>query len=316
MKYLITGVAGFIGSSIAAALLEDGNEVIGIDCFIDYYPRRIKENNLSILRDFSSFKFIDKNLNDIDLNEYLNDIDVVFHQAAQAGVRASWGKDFDIYTYNNIQATQKLLEAAKGKDVKIIYASSSSVYGETTHLPMKECHPTQPLSPYGVSKLAAENLCVLYSKNFRVKTASLRYFTVYGPKQRPDMAFHRFCKSILTDKEIVIYGDGEQTRDFTFIKDAVMANIQTSKSECEGAVYNIGGGARISVNEVLKILEDIAGKKAKIIYSEKQKGDVTHTYADTSKAKSEIGFSPSFPLAEGLRQELLWVEQNIKNGIL
>lgn len=316
MNYIVTGAAGFIGSSICEELLKNGDDVLGIDCFIDYYPKKIKENNLKTLFDYTRFKFIDKNINQIDLSELLGGVDVIFHQAAQAGVRASWGKDFDIYTYNNIQGTQKILEACKGKNIKIIYASSSSVYGETTHLPMKEEHPTQPLSPYGVSKLAAEHLCVLYTKNFKLHTCSLRYFTVYGPKQRPDMAFHKFCKAILTGKEILIYGDGKQTRDFTFIKDAVNANILASKKGTEGAVYNIGGGSRISINEVLTLLEDISGKKVKVIYSEKQKGDVTHTYADTTRAKTEIGFSPNFPLKEGLKQELLWVENGLKSGLL
>lgn len=316
MRHIITGVAGFIGSSLAEELIKQGDDIIGIDCFIDYYPKKIKENNLKNLFDSKKFSFIEKNLNDIPAEVFTDGVDVIFHQAAQAGVRASWGKDFDIYTYNNIQATQKILEACKNTKTRIVYASSSSVYGETTRLPMCEKHPSQPLSPYGVSKLAAENLCVLYTKNFNVHTNSLRYFTVYGPRQRPDMAFHKFCKAILAGKEINIYGDGEQTRDFTFIKDAVNANILASKKGVSGAVYNIGGGSRISVNKVLELLEDLSGKKIKVVYNEKQKGDVTHTYADTSKAKSEIGFSPDYPLKEGLKLELQWVENGVREGIL
>ncbi|HPB31407.1 MAG TPA: NAD-dependent epimerase/dehydratase family protein, partial [Candidatus Sumerlaeota bacterium] len=212
MTKIVTGAAGFIGSSIARRLLEIGEDVIGIDCFIDYYPRAIKESNLASLKDFSNFRFIEANIVDLDLSPFLDAADGIFHQAAQAGVRASWGSDFAIYTRNNILATQKILEAVKGRDIRVVYASSSSVYGETRKLPMSEDDIPRPVSPYGVSKLAAEHLCVLYHTNFGVPAVSLRYFTVYGPRQRPDMAFHRFLKAIIMGEEIVLYGDGEQTR--------------------------------------------------------------------------------------------------------
>ncbi len=312
MKCVVTGCAGFIGSSLAARLLEQGHEVRGIDCFIDYYPRIIKEENLTPLREYEGFTFMPENLLQLNLNEVVEGADVIFHQAAQAGVRSSWGTQFDIYTDNNILATQRVLESLIEPDIPLIYASSSSVYGETTLLPMQEEHPTHPLSPYGVSKLAAENLCHLYRENFGVRTVALRYFTVYGPRQRPDMAFHRFIRAILTDNPIIIYGDGNQTRDFTYISDAVEANIQAFRSGQWGKVYNIGGGTRISINEVISLIEQITGKKAKIKYQESQRGDVTHTYADTTRARNEIGFSPKMNLNEGLAREVEW----IKNVIL
>jgi len=311
MTKLVTGAAGFIGSTIAQRLLKQGEEIIGVDCFIDYYPRSIKEKNLRPLKDFSSFTFLEQNIIDLDLNKTLEGVDGIYHQAAQAGVRASWGRDFEIYTTNNILATQKLLEAIKGRDIRLVYASSSSVYGETRKIPMQEQDLPAPVSPYGVSKLAAEHLCRLYWKNFRVETVSLRYFTVYGPRQRPDMAFHRFLKAILTDGEIEIYGDGEQTRDFTYIDDAVRANLLAMEKGTPGGVYNIGGGSRISVNKVIEKMERILGKKARVKRGERQKGDVTHTYADTTRAREELGFIPEADMEESLSGEARWIRENI-----
>ena len=311
MAKLITGVAGFIGSSIARRLLETGEKVIGIDCFIDYYPRSIKEKNLEQLKSCASFQFIEKNIVDLDFQTILQNVDGVFHQAAQAGVRASWGKDFEIYTKNNILATQKLLEAVKGRDIKVVYASSSSVYGETKKIPMNEDDLPRPVSPYGVSKLAAEHLCRLYWKNFNVHTVSLRYFTVYGPRQRPDMAFHRFLKAIMTGGTIELYGDGKQTRDFTFISDAVKANLSAMHKGKPGEVYNIGGGSNVSVNQTIEIMEKILERKAKVNRMERQKGDVTHTSANTSKAAEDLGYSPETELEEGLAREAEWLEKYI-----
>ncbi|HOE63878.1 MAG TPA: GDP-mannose 4,6-dehydratase [Candidatus Sumerlaeota bacterium] len=311
MVKLITGVGGFIGSSLAQRLLQNGEDVVGVDCFIDYYPREIKEKNLRPLRDYSTFAFIEKNILELDFPKILDGIDGIYHQAAQAGVRASWGEDFGIYTKNNILATQKLLEAVKESRVRVVYASSSSVYGETKKIPMQEDDLPNPVSPYGVSKLAAEHLCRLYWKNFRVPTVSLRYFTVYGPRQRPDMAFHRFLKAIMKGEEITLYGDGEQTRDFTFIKDAVDANLLAMEKGQSGGVYNIGGGSQVTINHCIESMEIIVGKKANVKRLERQKGDVTHTYADTSRAQKKLGFQPSTPLEEGLRLEAKWIQDNI-----
>ena len=310
MKCLVTGAAGFIGSHISERLVKEGYQVVGIDSFLDYYPRETKEKNLEKLRKDPSFTFIEDDLLRIDLKDLLKNISYVFHQAAQAGVRASWGDDFSIYTRSNILATQKLLEACKELPVKkFIYASSSSVYGDSDDLPLKEESLPKPVSPYGVTKLAAEHLCCLYGKNFSIPTVSLRYFTVYGPRQRPDMAFNRFFRAILQHKPLAIYGDGEQTRDFTFISDAVEANLLAMKAEGTGEVFNIGGGSRVTVNRVLAIIQKITGKTADIDYQEVQKGDVKHTLADTSKAQKILGYSPRVRLEEGLEREYEWIDE-------
>ena len=311
MASVVTGVAGFIGSSLAEKLLERGEQVIGIDCFIDYYPRALKEKNLKGLLANARFRFIEQNLVDVDIASLLADVNVVYHQAAQAGVRASWGKDFSIYTRNNILATQRLLEALKGTKIKLVNASSSSVYGEVATLPMRETDIPQPVSPYGVTKLAAEHLCCLYARNYGVEAVSLRYFTVYGPRQRPDMAFHRFIKAMLRGEEIEIYGNGEQTRDFTYIQDAVSANLLAAERGQRGEVYNIGGGARITVNHVLELLERLTKKPARVRYRDPQKGDVTHTYADTQKAQENLLFKPTTTLEEGLKRQIEWMQKEI-----
>ncbi len=311
MRALVTGCAGFIGSHLAERLIEEGYKVIGIDCFSDYYSRGIKEKNMEKLMESDSFHFVELDITQTNLVELLNGADYIFHQAAQAGVRASWGKNFKVYTDNNILATQMLLEAAKDVDIrKFIYASSSSVYGDVPSLPMKETDTPKPISPYGVSKLAGEQLCHLYWKNFGVPTISLRYFTVYGPRQRPDMAFHKFIKAILRGEKIVIYGDGNQTRDFTYVSDIVDANILAANSDYNGDVFNIGGGSRVSLVDAIRELEKIIGKKAILQHIEKQKGDVTDTYADITKAKNLLGYNPKVSIGEGLRKEVKWINSS------
>lgn len=288
--------------------------MIGVDCFIPYYPRELKEANLAGARKSATFTFREADICDYFAEpEALNGVDVVFHQAAQAGVRASWGSDFEIYTRNNILGTQKLLEACKArKNVRLVYASSSSVYGETRKFPMSEDDLPSPVSPYGVSKLAAEHLMRLYHVNYGVHAVSLRYFTVYGPRQRPDMAFHRLCRSVLAGDEFPMYGDGEQTRDFTYIDDIVQANIDAAERGRAGGVYNLGGGTRISMNEVIAMIEEIAGRKANIRHETRQRGDVTHTAADVARARRDFGFAPRFDLRAGLTCELGFVEKLLK----
>jgi len=309
MKCLVTGAAGFIGSSLSEELIRLGHQVVGVDCFLDYYPRMFKEANLEQLRASSQFTLVEQSILEADLDSLLSGVEVVFHLAAQAGVRASWGKNFEIYTENNIRATQRLLEACKDiKLKKFIYASSSSVYGEVRSLPMKETDYPSPVSPYGVSKLAAEHLVYLYWKNFNIPTISLRYFTVFGPRQRPDMAFHKFLAASLMNKPIELYGSGEQTRDFTYIADIVRAHILAVESSAEGEVFNIGGGNRLSLASAIAVIEQIVGRKLTIATRPAQKGDASHTYADISKAANILGFQPMVSIREGLEREFVWLK--------
>ena len=318
---LVTGVAGFVASHLAERLLSQGHFVLGIDCFTDYYSRVIKQQNLEKLRAHPQFGFVEGDLLQLDLAALLANpcensmglnghIDYVFHLAAQAGVRASWGRSFEIYTRNNILATQLLLEAAKQTSLKrFVYASSSSVYGDAETYPTPESLTPHPVSPYGVSKLAGEHLCQLYWYNYRVPTVSLRYFTVYGPRQRPDMGFHKLIVALLQNSEFEVYGNGEQTRDFTYVDDAVRGTIAAALSDSVGEVFNIGGGSRVTLSQVIRHLESILKQRAKVKYIADQKGDVRHTAADISKAQRLLRYTPSVPLVEGLARETRWLEQ-------
>jgi nucleoside-diphosphate-sugar epimerase len=306
MKALVTGCAGFIGSTLTDRLLAEGYEVIGIDRFADYYPREIKERNIAGAIGNPHFTLIEEDILQV---EAFPEVDYVFHLAAQAGVRASWGKSFEVYTRDNIQATQRLLEFYKGTDIrKFVYSSSSSVYGDTD-LPMREDHMAQPVSPYGVTKLAAEHLCSLYWKNYRVPTVSLRYFTVYGPRQRPDMGINKFVRAVLHDEAITLFGDGTQTRDFTYIDDIVEANVLAARSDIRGEVFNIGGGNRISVNDLIAAIEEVVGKMATIEHAAEQKGDVKDTWADTRKAEELLGWHAKTGITRGLKRYVLWIQQ-------
>jgi nucleoside-diphosphate-sugar epimerase len=308
MKALVTGAAGFIGSHLSAALLDSGATVTGIDCFTDYYPRELKEGNLAALKGRPGFELVEAALHDIDLKPILGGITHIFHLAAQAGVRKSWGRDFDVYTRNNVEATQRLLEALVGMPIqKYVYASSSSVYGDHVPLPMREDTYLQPLSPYGVSKLAAEHLGNLYCANYGVPAVSLRYFTVYGPRQRPDMGFQRFLTAVRDGRPITVYGDGEQTRDFTFVSDIVAANMAAAAQGRPGSVYNIGGGSRVTLNHVLELIRRVTGKTVAVQREPEQKGDMRHTYADTSAARRDLDFNPQVTLENGLDQQYRWL---------
>ncbi len=308
MNALITGAAGFVGSHLAERLLDRGARVTGIDCFTDYYARSLKEANLSSVAGRTGFALVESAIQDADLSALLDGVTHVFHLAAQAGVRRSWGHDFRVYTVNNVEATQALLEAAVGRPIeKLVYASSSSVYGDDTPIPMREDALPRPLSPYGVTKLAAEHLCDLYSTNHGVRATSVRYFTVYGPRQRPDMGFNRFLRAALQDAPITVYGDGEQTRDFTYVDDAVTATILAAERGVPGRAYNIGGGSRVSINDVLRLIEQLSGRRLDIRREAPQKGDMRDTYADTSRARADLGFAPSTSLADGLAAEYRWL---------
>jgi UDP-glucuronate 4-epimerase len=299
-KVLVTGCCGFIGSNLCQTLLADGYHVIGIDAFTSNYERWIKERNLQPLKQLDNFYFIEGNLATFQIAPLLDKVDYVFHLAAIPGVRTSWGESFTKYVENNILVTQMILEAVKDSSVqKMVYASSSSVYGGMTG-PTDEQQTPHPISPYGVTKLAAEHLCQLYARNFRVPVISLRYFTVFGPRQRPDMAFHKMIYAVLQDHPLTIFGDGEQSRDFTFIKDAVAANISAMESPYSGEVFNIGGISHLRVNEVITIIEKLTGKKAKRHYLPEQPGDPKHTWANITKAKTMLQYDPQFDVEKGI----------------
>ena len=304
---LVTGVAGFIGSNLAERLLADGWQVTGVDCFTDYYARSVKERNLAALQAYPRFAFVEADLATADLAPLVKGADVVFHEAGQAGVRASWGASFEVYTHDNILATQALLEAVKGNGVhRFVYASSSSIYGDVETLPIREDTLPHPVSPYGVTKLAAEHLCNLYRANWGVPAVSLRYFTVYGPRQRPDMAFHKFIRAMLRDEPLSLYGGGEQTRDFTFVDDVVEANVRAVDAP-PGGVFNISGGSRVTVNQVIATLEDLIGRPARLDRQGWQAGDQHHTWADASAARQALGFAPKVGLRDGLAAEVAWL---------
>jgi nucleoside-diphosphate-sugar epimerase len=305
MNCLVTGASGFVGSHLCERLIERNCSVVGIDSFEDFYPRWIKEKNISALMKEERFELIPEDINSVDIDTLLEKSDCVFHLAAQAGVRESWGDHFSVYAKNNIETTQRLLESAKDhKITKFIYASSSSVYGMCPDLPMAETSSLYPLSPYGVTKLAAEHLCFLYFKNFGIPTVSLRFFTVYGPRQRPDMAFHKFLKAIGEDEKITVYGDGKQTRDFTYVGDVIDACLSAVDMGKSGEVYNIGGGSQESLEAIFPHLENICGKEFEIEWAQRQKGDVLHTFAKIEKAKKDLDYSPKTRIEYGLQEEL------------
>ena len=314
---VVTGCAGFIGSSLCDRLLADGRTVVGIDSFEDYYPRTLKEANLAAARMESRFTLVEANILDLaegrdahpPLAELLTGADCVYHLAAQAGVRASWGTSFEVYARNNVLATQQLLEACVAAGVpKVVYASSSSVYGDAQVLPLVETARCQPRSPYGVTKLAGEHLCWLYQVSHALDTVALRLFTVYGPRQRPDMAFHKFIRALLDGREIAIYGDGTQTRDFTYVGDIVEAFVRARPAPA-GAVMNVGGGHRVSLSDAIATLGEIIGVEPKVVARGKQPGDVRDTWADISRAEELMGYAPTTSLPTGLAQEVRWLRE-------
>jgi UDP-glucuronate 4-epimerase len=306
-KALVTGCAGFIGSHLTESLLEDGHEVLGVDCFNDNYRRADKRANLARAHDHDGFDLLPADLVQADCRALLEECDVVYHLAGEPGVRGSWGQRFDRYTHHNVAATQRLLEAARAvPGRRFVYASSSSVYGDALALPTREDVTPQPLSPYGVTKLAAEHMCLLYLQEHDVDTVALRYFSVYGPRQRPDMAFRRFCEAIAAGRPIELFGDGRQTRDFTYVADIVAATRAAGEGSASG-VCNVGGGSRVSLNRTLELLAGIAGRPLDVRRGERESGDVQDTGADISRARAVLGFAPSVSVEDGLAAEFAWV---------
>ncbi|MCW2500161.1 MAG: NAD-dependent epimerase/dehydratase [Frankiales bacterium] len=310
MKALVTGAAGFLGSHLATRLLAEGHEVVGVDCITPYYDPLDKMSALAPLLGEDGFCWLTDDLATASLAPLLEGVDVVFHQAGQPGVRASWGEDFSGYVRNNILATQRLLEAMAAVGVpKLVHASSSSVYGDALRLPTSEQDLPAPVSPYGVSKLSAEQLGRAYASSMGIDVTALRYFTVYGPGQRPDMAFRLFCEAVFDGRPITMFGDGGQTRDFTFVEDAVEANMLAATKGKPGAVYNIGGGSRVSLAECLDTLQVVSGKTVLVDRQADRLGDVRHTGADTSLAHADLGYAPKTTLIDGLAAEWMWVDE-------
>jgi UDP-glucuronate 4-epimerase len=305
---LVTGACGFIGSNLCHSLLLDGYSVVGVDAFTENYGREIKKRNSIFLEEFDSFKLLECDLLNIDLAKLVHGADVIFHLAGQPSVHNSWGKDFEIYSKRNVILTQKLLRAAQeAKTPRFVNSSSSSVYGRVVSTPTKESDEKSPISPYGVTKLAAENLVTLYGSEFGMSTVSLRYFTVYGPRQRPDMAFNRLIQAGQTGKIFPLHGDGSQIRDFTFVGDVVEANKLAAFSEVSpGSVFNIGGGSPISLNQVISSLEEIMDLKIEIEESPLGPGNPMVTTADCTAAGSELGWKPKMNIYEGLKAQVLW----------
>jgi UDP-glucose 4-epimerase len=322
MRAVVTGCAGFIGSSLTDRLLAQGWDVVGVDSFDGYYSRDIKEANLVDARRHPAFTLVEADLvelasvegatrTDASLSEIVGSADHVYHLAAQPGVRGSWGRSFETYARNNVLATQLLLECAKEAGVgSFVCASSSSVYGDAATLPMDESAECRPFSPYGVTKLASEHLARLYARNFGVPTVSLRFFTVYGPRQRPDMAFHRFIRAVLQDQPIEVFGDGSQTRDFTYVSD-IVDGIVAAPAASAGAVLNLGGGSRVTLSEALDVLGTVMGREIHVQRSDKQAGDVADTWAAVGRARDTIGFVPKIGLAKGLAAEYEWLRSTL-----
>jgi UDP-glucuronate 4-epimerase len=314
MKALVTGCAGFIGSQLTELLLARGDEVVGIDCFNDNYGRPQKLENLRNFSDRENFEFVPIDLARGDLDELVADRDTVFHLAAEPGVRSSWGARYHQYVHNNILATQHLLDAAKDRPgLRVVYASSSSVYGDAIERPTTENAKTDPRSPYGQTKLSAEQLCALYHYNFGLDFVALRYFTVFGPRQRPDMAFHIFCRAALLGEPLIVFGDGRQTRDFTYVGDVVAATAAAADAELDqDRIFNIGGGAATSIRAVLEMIGEISGAELDVVYQDNELGDVKDTAADTTLARKVLDFAPQVGVREGLEAEFEWLQARTK----
>lgn len=306
-RVVVTGAAGFIGSHLCERLLADGHEVVGVDSYTDYYDRALKEQNLERARTHANFALEEVDLVDGDLRAPLAGAKIIFHLAGQPAVRPSWGSHFDRYVRDNILATQRLLEASRNLELdRLVFAGSSSVYGNAEVFPTKETTLPRPISPYGMTKLAAEHLTMVYMRNFGIPAVSLRYFTVYGPRQRPDMAFSRFMHALADGEEIEVLGDGEQTREFTYVSDAVDGTVKAAAADVVGQIINLGGGSRVTVNRVLDTLEDISGMKARRRSLPTAPGDPRHTGASINLARERLGWEPRVSLRDGLIEQWEW----------
>lgn len=306
-RFLVTGAAGFLGSHLCEHLIASGHEVVGVDCFTDFYSRDLKEDNLRALRDEPDFSLLELDLSCDDLDGLLEGIDGVVHLAAQAGVRGSFGEGFEPYLANNIRATQRLLEAAvEHPPVSFTYASSSSVYGNAAKYPTNEQTPRQPVSPYGMTKASTEDLAAVYHRCYGVPVVGLRYFTAYGPRQRPDMAFTRFLKRALRNEPLPIYGDGRQIREFSYVGDIVAGTVAAAHYGRPGSVYNIGGGQPVELIDAIHTIEELIGRPIRLDWRDALIGEARQTGCDSSLAQRELGFAAETGLREGLLRQLEW----------
>ena len=310
-RYLVTGCAGFIGSHLAEALLAEGHDVVGLDSFSDYYPRSVKEENVAAARAGERFRLLEADLAEEPLERHLAGVAGIFHLAAQPGVRGSWGTSFAQYVRDNLLATQRLLEAASAARARVVFASSSSVYGNAAAYPTPEDTRPRPISPYGVTKLGCEHLAAAYAAEARADAVALRYFTVYGPRQRPDMAFTRIVRALVEGAEFRVFGTGEQSRDVTYVADAVSAAIAAMERAPAGAVYNVGGGTEASLREVVAILERLAGRRLDARHEPAAAGDVRRIAADTSRIRAELGWAPTTSLEQGLEAQFAWAAATV-----
>jgi UDP-glucuronate 4-epimerase len=308
-RYVVTGCAGFIGSHLTELLLARGDEVVGVDSFSDYYARADKEANLASARPDPRFRLVAADLAEVDVAPLLDGAAGVFHLAAQPGVRSSWGDSFAIYLKDNILATQRLFEAAVQRDVRVVMASTSSIYGNAEAYPTREDAVPQPVSPYGVTKVACERLASVYAGSFGLDVVSMRYFTVYGPRQRPDMAFTRLLTALIDGEAFPMYGSGEQSRDFTFVDDAVDATARAMASGVSGRIYNVGGGSEASMNAIVRLCEEVSGERLEVRNEEVAAGDVRRTAADTTQIRTDLGWAPRTSLREGLGAQLAWLRE-------
>lgn len=312
MRIVLTGAAGFIGSHLAGRLVAEGHEVVGIDAFTDYYDPRIKQANLRALETSPAFRLVTADLVTADLEPLVAECDVIFHLSGQPGVRTSWGAQFLLHLERNVLATQRLLEAVRGRGLqKLVFASSSSVYGKSQHHAATEDDLPRPVSPYGVTKLAAEQLCLAYHANCGLPAVALRYFTVYGPRQRPDMAVARFIRSIDAGEPVILYGDGSQARDFTFVTDAVTATVAAMEAGIAGQVLNVAGGFRATILDVLTALGRIMQREVIIDRQPAQLGDVQSTEANLTRVRCALGYIPKVGLVDGLREQVVWTRATL-----
>lgn len=317
MHALVTGGAGFIGSHLTEALLARGDSVRVVDCLTYYYDPEVKKRNIATAAAHERCEWVRDDLRTADLADLLDGIDVVFHQAGQPGVRLSWAEGFATYDSINIGATQRLLEAARHSKIdRFVYASSSSVYGNSPRYPTLETDLPNPRSPYGVTKLAAEHLCGLYGANWGTPTVSLRYFTVYGPRQRPDMAFNRLARAALTAERFPLYGDGSQIRDFTYVADVVAANLAAADRDvAPGEVVNIAGGGSAVLADVIELAGELAGATVNIERLAEAPGDVVRTGGAIERAHEVLGWEPRVGLRQGLAAEIDWMRSEITSTV-